>query len=144
MSFPRTSNSEVIKSIFRMYRNWVNNRRGGSSIESGPDLSFHCSLSTSPSVTAREFMYANYHSPDPSLQSFKFSFPLPSPDLRSIGEFPQRNLPECNTRSYSECCTKCSSYSQCPTFSSLVTLGWPPVTDVFSDFINRKTTGVLP
>uniref|UniRef100_A0A914Z973 Uncharacterized protein n=1 Tax=Panagrolaimus superbus TaxID=310955 RepID=A0A914Z973_9BILA len=67
-----------------MYRNWLNNRRGGSSIESGPDISFHCSLSTSPSVTAREFMYANFHSPDPSIQSFKFSFPLPSPDLRSI------------------------------------------------------------
>uniref|UniRef100_A0A914Z6S0 Potassium channel domain-containing protein n=1 Tax=Panagrolaimus superbus TaxID=310955 RepID=A0A914Z6S0_9BILA len=77
-----TNSSASARSL--MYRNWLNNRRGGSSIESGPDISFHCSLSTSPSVTAREFMYANFHSPDPSIQSFKFSFPLPSPDLRSI------------------------------------------------------------
>jgi hypothetical protein len=58
--------------------------RGGS-IESGPDISIHCSISTSPSVYERENLYENYRSPQPSLMSFQFTFPIPI-DFRAIGK----------------------------------------------------------
>uniref|UniRef100_A0A7E4VZD4 TWiK family of potassium channels protein 7 n=1 Tax=Panagrellus redivivus TaxID=6233 RepID=A0A7E4VZD4_PANRE len=68
ISTPLSNSSASARSV--MYRNWFNNERGGSSLESGPSLSFHCSLSTSPSVTERERMYENFRSPQPSVDSF--------------------------------------------------------------------------
>uniref|UniRef100_A0A0N5C1A6 Ion_trans_2 domain-containing protein n=1 Tax=Strongyloides papillosus TaxID=174720 RepID=A0A0N5C1A6_STREA len=61
--------------------------RENSWIESGPDISFHCSISTSPSVYERQFQYDNRHSLSPSLDSFKYTFPpdpIPSPDLKDL------------------------------------------------------------
>uniref|UniRef100_A0A915A4Y1 Potassium channel domain-containing protein n=1 Tax=Parascaris univalens TaxID=6257 RepID=A0A915A4Y1_PARUN len=56
--------------------------------ESGPSVeaSVHCSLSTEQSVYERRAMYDNYRSPVPSLTSFEFEFPIPSPDLHVIAE----------------------------------------------------------
>ncbi|CAI4231199.1 unnamed protein product [Auanema sp. JU1783] len=58
--------------------------RGASWDESGPSLSEHCSLSTEPSVYARQAYWDNYQSPDPSVTSFEYEFPLPSPDYAEI------------------------------------------------------------
>lgn len=55
-------------------------------MESGPDLSFHCSLSTPPSVYEREQIFDNFRSPQPSVQSFKFSFPIEL-NYKAIGWF---------------------------------------------------------
>lgn len=59
--------------------------RGGSWDESGPSLSEHCSLSTEPSVHIRQAYWDDFRSPDPSVTSFQFDFPLPSPDYTAIG-----------------------------------------------------------
>lgn len=68
-----------------MYDQWRHLERGAS-IESGPDVSVRCSISTSPSVYERENLYENYRSPQPSLMSFQFTFPIPI-DFRAIGRF---------------------------------------------------------
>uniref|UniRef100_A0A0N5A490 Ion_trans_2 domain-containing protein n=1 Tax=Parastrongyloides trichosuri TaxID=131310 RepID=A0A0N5A490_PARTI len=82
---PYTLSSASRRSM--MYERFQN--RENSWIESGPDISIHCSISTSPSVYHRQFQYDNRHSPSPSLTSFEFEFPLdpiPSPDLKLIAE----------------------------------------------------------
>ncbi|VDK41694.1 unnamed protein product [Anisakis simplex] len=62
--------------------------RTSSWTDSGPspEASIHCSLSTEPSVIEREVMYSNYRSPSPSLMSFEYEFPVPSPDYHQIAE----------------------------------------------------------
>ncbi|KAK0395640.1 hypothetical protein QR680_001369 [Steinernema hermaphroditum] len=79
-----TNSSASARSL--MYKRELQASRGGSWIESGPDLSFHCSLSPSPSIHQRQQMYDNYRSPEPSLLSFEYQFPLPSPDLKEIAD----------------------------------------------------------
>uniref|UniRef100_A0A0K0E5E6 Potassium channel domain-containing protein n=1 Tax=Strongyloides stercoralis TaxID=6248 RepID=A0A0K0E5E6_STRER len=82
---PYTISSASRRSM--MYERFEN--RENSWIESGPDISFHCSISTSPSVYEREFQFNNRHSPSPSIESFKFSFlpdPIPSPDIKKISD----------------------------------------------------------
>uniref|UniRef100_A0A914DZT8 Potassium channel domain-containing protein n=2 Tax=Acrobeloides nanus TaxID=290746 RepID=A0A914DZT8_9BILA len=86
ISTPLTNSSDSARS--RMYDLWRNMERGGS-IESGPDISIHCSISTSPSVYERENLYENYRSPQPSLMSFQFTFPIPI-DFRAIAEVARR------------------------------------------------------
>lgn len=71
-----------------MYEKWsqTKNQRGNSWADTGPELSFHCSISTSPSVAERQLIYNNYHSPVSTIQSFLFSFPnTPSPNYSKIG-----------------------------------------------------------
>jgi len=64
----------------------LNNDRLNSWAESGPTPSIKSSLlSTEPSVEHRQQTYQNFISPQPSLNSFAFNFPIPSPDLRQIG-----------------------------------------------------------
>uniref|UniRef100_A0A915N671 Potassium channel domain-containing protein n=1 Tax=Meloidogyne javanica TaxID=6303 RepID=A0A915N671_MELJA len=70
----------------RMYSR-LNNDRLNSWAESGPTPSIKSSLlSTEPSVEHRQQTYQNFISPQPSLNSFAFNFPIPSPDLRQIAE----------------------------------------------------------
>ncbi|CEF70719.1 Potassium channel subfamily K member 18 [Strongyloides ratti] len=86
---PYTISSASRRSM--MYERFEN--RENSWIESGPDISFHCSISTSPSVYERELQYDNRHSPSPSIQSFKYEFPpdpIPSPDIKEISDSVKR------------------------------------------------------
>ncbi|CAD6191470.1 unnamed protein product [Caenorhabditis auriculariae] len=64
--------------------------RGDSWDESGPSLSEHCSLSTEPSVHVRQAYWDNYRSPDPSVFSFEYEFPPPSPDYDGIAKRAKR------------------------------------------------------
>ena len=59
--------------------------RANSQAESGPPLSLKCSISTEASVGERELIYDNLHSLEPSISSFDFSYPAPSPDFQEIG-----------------------------------------------------------
>lgn len=71
----------------RMYAQLRYSGRMDSWAESGPSPSLKSSpLSTAPSVQQREHLFDNYRSPEPSLTSFAFSFPPPSPDLSQIGK----------------------------------------------------------
>ncbi|TMS35357.1 hypothetical protein L596_002777 [Steinernema carpocapsae] len=79
-----TNSSASARSL--MYKRGLQTSRGDSWVESGPDLSFHCSLSPSPSIHQRQQMYDNYKSPEPSVLSFEYQFRLPSPDLKEIAE----------------------------------------------------------
>lgn len=64
--------------------------RNNSWAESGPTVSVRCSLSTDASVGKREILYDDdVSSPRPSITSFIYSFPIPSPDLKSIGNKPK-------------------------------------------------------
>nr|CAD2124197.1 unnamed protein product [Meloidogyne enterolobii] len=79
-----TPSSESERSL--MYSR-LNNDRLNSWAESGPTPSIKSSLlSTEPSVEHRQQTYQNFISPQPSLNSFAFNFPIPSPDLRQIAE----------------------------------------------------------
>ncbi|CAD5215049.1 unnamed protein product [Bursaphelenchus xylophilus] len=68
-----------------MYNNWddTEDRMGGSDV-SGPAVSEHCSIHTSPSVCERERMFDQDQSPQGSVTSFKFSFDGPWPNLKEI------------------------------------------------------------
>uniref|UniRef100_A0AC35U7S5 TWiK family of potassium channels protein 7 n=1 Tax=Rhabditophanes sp. KR3021 TaxID=114890 RepID=A0AC35U7S5_9BILA len=113
---PYTTSSASRRSM--MYARFEN--RDNSWIESGPDLSFHCSLSTSPSVYMRESLYENYKSPQPSILSFHYEYaesPIQSPDLKAIAD-EVRRMPK------SLSCTGIMQHlpSQAPSETSLTTL----------------------
>ncbi|PAV90519.1 hypothetical protein WR25_27166 isoform A [Diploscapter pachys] len=76
--------------------------RGDSWAESGPPLSEHCSLSTEPSVHQRQAYWENFVSPQPSLSSFEYEFPLPSPDYEGIARAARgsRRLRSCPANAY--------------------------------------------
>ncbi|CAD5210231.1 unnamed protein product [Bursaphelenchus okinawaensis] len=67
-----------------MYNNWDDNEDRAGSDVSGPAMSDHCSIHTSPSVCERERMFDQDHSPQGSVTSFKFSFDGPWPNLKEI------------------------------------------------------------
>uniref|UniRef100_A0A1I8B396 Uncharacterized protein n=1 Tax=Meloidogyne hapla TaxID=6305 RepID=A0A1I8B396_MELHA len=76
----------------------LNDGRLNSWAESGPTPSIKSSpLSTEPSIEHRQQNYQNFISPQPSLTSFAFNFPIPSPDLRKIAEIARnrRRLASC-------------------------------------------------
>jgi len=76
----------LLKKFFSRMYSRLNNDRLNSWAESGPTPSIKSSLlSTEPSVEHRQQTYQNFISPQPSLNSFAFNFPIPSPDLRQIG-----------------------------------------------------------
>ncbi|KAL3101105.1 hypothetical protein niasHS_001565 [Heterodera schachtii] len=70
-----------------MYAQQRHGVRADSWAESGPTPSVPSSTpSTAPSVRQRELIYEQFRSPQPSLTSFAFTFPPPSPNLRQIAE----------------------------------------------------------
>uniref|UniRef100_A0A1I7WRZ7 RING-type domain-containing protein n=1 Tax=Heterorhabditis bacteriophora TaxID=37862 RepID=A0A1I7WRZ7_HETBA len=109
-----------IRRMFSRYRS-----RGASWDESGPSLSEHCSLSTEPSVHIRQEYWDNFCSPNPSLTSFEFEFPLPSPDYHGIALSARRSrrIRSCPSDTFdfpplSQSVRKLSLQQQLPRFST--------------------------